>query len=149
VGVWTLSHILGDWEFRLISAWAKREAKTLCPAAKPDDPRMFLRLDADHELPPRPNRYSGRYTEWDELRFSNEYINRPRKARSRIAFPNGGPASSTTPKPPGILASLEAQLREARRAQRSLPDTQRRSTIAPPGTHSTHPASRHPNTITE
>lgn len=60
-----------------ITAWAKREARQLCPNASPDDPAMFLQVTGHRTLPPPPLKYSGWRGEWNDLRYSEAYLRGP------------------------------------------------------------------------
>jgi hypothetical protein len=84
VGVWWLTALNNPGRGQGVAAWARREALKLCPEHAPKDPALFLTLKPDGELPPRPMRYSGRLAEWEELRFSREYMNRA--VDSRVAL---------------------------------------------------------------
>jgi hypothetical protein len=68
VGVWLLTTQLDPGRGQGLAAWARREAARLCPNPQPKDPAMFLTLDDEWNLPPRPLRYSGRRSEWEDLR---------------------------------------------------------------------------------
>lgn len=75
VGVWWLTHNLDAYRGQGLAAATRRKARELCPNARPSDPALFLTLDADGKLPPRPTRYTGRLGEWQDLRCSNGYLN--------------------------------------------------------------------------
>ncbi|WP_294390190.1 hypothetical protein [uncultured Sphingomonas sp.] len=74
VGVWFFGQLRYADRQQGISAWARREAKRLCPTPRPGDPAMFLTLNADKTLPPRPWRYSGWLSEWRDLKDKGEYL---------------------------------------------------------------------------
>jgi len=80
VGVFLFSDLTDAGRLQGLSAWARREAARLCPNPRPGDPAIFLTLSETGELPPRPLRYSGRRAEWEELRWSDAYLNRDRNA---------------------------------------------------------------------
>lgn len=64
VGVWYWTHATNAERGQALAAWTKREAARLVPEAAKDDPRTFLTLGLDAELPPYPMKYSGRKSEW-------------------------------------------------------------------------------------
>lgn len=76
VGAWLFTVLTDAGRGQSFAAWARREAKLLCPNPADKDPAMCLTLGEDGSLPPCPMRYSGRRSEWDDLRFSQEYVNR-------------------------------------------------------------------------
>jgi len=75
VGAWWLTHNLDAYRGQKLAAWTRRVARDLCPNPAPDDPAMFLTVDAQGQLPPRPTKYTGRHTEWTDLRYSDAYLN--------------------------------------------------------------------------
>lgn len=77
VGVWLWTHATNAPRGQGLAAWAKREAARLVPEAAKDDPRTYLTLGADGELPPYPMKYSGRKSEWIALKDSKAYMQRP------------------------------------------------------------------------
>ena len=73
VGVWHFTAILDAYRGQGLANWAKKEALRLHPNPEAKDPRFFLTLTADGQLPPTPAKYSGRLGEWRELKDSDEY----------------------------------------------------------------------------
>ncbi|UXC90516.1 hypothetical protein EGM87_16005 [Sphingobium sp. RSMS] len=73
VGVWHFTAILDAYRGQHLANWAKKEALRLHPNPMPKDPRFFLTLTAEGQLPPTPAKYSGRLGEWRELKDSEEY----------------------------------------------------------------------------
>ena len=89
VGVWFLTALLSEPKRgEDLAAWAKRETKRLCPEPIKGDPAVFLTVldnGGQKKLPPYPWRYSGRRSEWLDLRESDEWAFRdyPELIRSR------------------------------------------------------------------
>lgn len=77
VGVWRWTHFTDPARGQGIAAWTRREALARCPDADPKNPHVYLTMGPDWSLPIRPLRYSGRFAEWEELRFSKEYLRGP------------------------------------------------------------------------
>jgi hypothetical protein len=75
-GVWLYGHLDDPGRSQAGAAWVRRESLRLCPDADPGNPAMFITLEPDGSLPPRPMKYSGRRAEWDALRDSNERLER-------------------------------------------------------------------------
>lgn len=73
VGVWRFTVSVDSYRGAGVAAWAKRESFRLCPNPRPKDPAMFLTLGKGGELPIKPTKYSGRRSEWFDLRDSEEY----------------------------------------------------------------------------
>lgn len=99
VGVWYLTTLLCDpGRGQHIANWAKKEAAVLCPNPVPGDPAVFLTIldvDGRKELPPYPWKYSGRRSEYQDLKDSNEWFHAEGENRSLTAQPrrvlNGRP----------------------------------------------------------
>lgn len=72
VGVWYLTELDDRLAGQALAAWARREARQLCPSPAPNDPNMFLTILPDRCLPPLPAKYTGWFNEWDDLRFTRE-----------------------------------------------------------------------------
>lgn len=85
VGVWLFTHLIDAAKFQQLAAWARKEAKRLCPNPRENDPSMFLTLTPDGELPPYPMKYSGRKAEWLALRGSAEYAQAQTDKRSIVS----------------------------------------------------------------
>lgn len=77
VGVYFLTDLIDPVGGQKLAAWSRREAKRLCPDPRDNDPAMFLTLMPDRTLPPRPGKYSGRLSEWLNLRGKGNYLFRP------------------------------------------------------------------------
>jgi hypothetical protein len=73
VGVWHFTAILDAYRGQGLANWARKEALRLHPNPPAKDPRFFLTLTADGQLPPTPAKFSGRLSEWRDLKDSNEY----------------------------------------------------------------------------
>jgi hypothetical protein len=73
VGVWYLTTQFDRPQGPTISAWAKREATSLCPDTTPDDPAMFLTLLPGGVMPLRPHKFSGRLAQWHALKETPAY----------------------------------------------------------------------------
>lgn len=73
VGVWYFTNLTDARKGEKLAAWAKREAIRLCPDAAPDDRHVFLTLDPHGDLPPCPTKYSGRISEWLDLKDAAAY----------------------------------------------------------------------------
>lgn len=74
VCVWWLTHLTDGGRGQSLASWAKREAARLCPKPLPGDPAVFLTLAREGVLPPYPWKYSGRRSEWIDLRWSPDGI---------------------------------------------------------------------------
>jgi hypothetical protein len=74
VGAWRLTDVLDRYRAQPLAAWTKRTSRDLCPDAAPNDPAMFLVLEPDGSLPPAPTKYSGRLSEWRDLKDSDAYL---------------------------------------------------------------------------
>ena len=68
VGVFYLADIIDAARGQRLTAWAKREARKVCPNAAEGDPAMFLTLSPGRRRPPRPMPYSGWLAEWLALK---------------------------------------------------------------------------------
>ena len=73
VGVWLLTTRTDPYKGQSIAAWAKKEALRLCANPQVNDPALYLTLNADGDVPPAPKRFSGRYSEWLDLKDSPEH----------------------------------------------------------------------------
>ena len=94
IGVWLITHLIDPRRGAGVAAWAKRTAADLVPDPTPQDPRLFLSPAANGALPPRPDKYSGRLSEWRDLKDElagvktiswEEHIARQREFRDRRA----------------------------------------------------------------
>ena len=85
IGVWLWGHMVDPGRSQGVAAWAKREALRLCPNPIPGDPAMCVSLMPDGELPPRPFKYSGRLSEWLDLRDSGAHLEARHARRSEEA----------------------------------------------------------------
>lgn len=76
VGVWWLTALMDDGggKGQALAAWAKREGARLCPSPAKGDPAVFLTLARPGVRPPYPWKYSGRRSEWIDLRWSDAGI---------------------------------------------------------------------------
>lgn len=74
VGVWLWTHYTDAPRCQRLASWCKREAARLVPEAAKNDPRTFLTLGLDGQLPPYPMRYSGRKREWIDLKESSASV---------------------------------------------------------------------------
>ena len=68
IGVWLITHLIDPRRGAGVAAWAKRTAADLVPNPTPKDPRLFLTPAANGAIPPRPDKYSGRLSEWRDLK---------------------------------------------------------------------------------
>ncbi|OYY78969.1 MAG: hypothetical protein B7Y43_03585 [Sphingomonas sp. 28-62-20] len=92
-GVFYWTNLYDAGKGQQITAWVKRQARQLCPNARPDNPAMFLQIDSDRRLPPVPLKFSGWRGEWNDLRYSDAYLRRPNvvsEIRARQAARRGG-----------------------------------------------------------
>lgn len=77
VAVWHLTHLVCPSEGQGIAAWTKRETLARCPDVPANDPRVYLQLTEEFQLPAwKPYKYSGRRAEWYALQKTPEYENR-------------------------------------------------------------------------
>jgi len=74
VGVWLFTTEVDPYKGAGLAAWAKREAIRLCPNPAAKDPAMFLTMSETGQLPPSPTKFSGRRSEWLDLKNSDEYL---------------------------------------------------------------------------
>lgn len=78
VGVHFWASFVDEWKGQGIAAWAKRESRRLCPKPVSGDRAMFLtivdRADGTKALPPYGHRFSGWKSDWEDLKWSNEWI---------------------------------------------------------------------------
>ncbi|WP_242153302.1 hypothetical protein [Sphingomonas sp. BAUL-RG-20F-R05-02] len=74
VGVFYLADLIDAPKGQRLTAWAKREARKLCPNASESDPAMFLTLSPGRRRPPRPMRYSGWLAEWLVLKATTNAL---------------------------------------------------------------------------
>lgn len=74
VGVWWWTHLTNAGRGQGWAAWAKREALRLNPTASTRNRQVFLTLLQGGELPPYPYKYSGRRSEWIDLKYSDAYL---------------------------------------------------------------------------
>lgn len=72
VAVWWITALTEPFSGQGVAAWARREAASMCPAPALGDPSLFLRVLPGPMLPPYPAKYSGRKSEWIDLRWSNQ-----------------------------------------------------------------------------
>lgn len=86
VGVWLFTELVDAGAGQAVAAWARREAQRLCPSPVEGDPAIFLTLMPDGKLPPKPLKYSGRRTEWLDLRDSPEGQRSLMPSESRVAL---------------------------------------------------------------
>lgn len=82
VGVWFFGHHIDPARSQGLAAWARREASRLCPDPRPGDTALHISLMPDGTLPPRPYKFSGRRSEWYDLKDTATYVT-PLAARSR------------------------------------------------------------------
>ena len=68
IGVWLITHLIDPRRGAGVAAWARRTAADLVPNPTPKDPRLFLTPAANGAIPPRPDKYSGRLSEWRDLK---------------------------------------------------------------------------------
>jgi len=67
-GVFYFTDLVDPGKGQRVAAWAKREARALCPDHPKNDPAMFLTLVWNDRLPPRPYKFSGYRSEWCALK---------------------------------------------------------------------------------
>jgi len=84
VGVWYFTDLIDAGKFQALANWARKEALRLCPNPRDNDPAMVLTLLPGGVLPPRPMRYSGRQSQWLDLRQSAEYAQAEAERRSIV-----------------------------------------------------------------
>lgn len=74
IGVWLFGHYVDPGRSQGLAAWARREASRLCPIARPGDTALHLSLMPDGTLPPKPYKFSGRRSEWFDLKDLGTYV---------------------------------------------------------------------------
>lgn len=88
IGVHFWTSFVDEWKGQSITAWAKRESRRLCPKPAAGDRNMFLtivdRADGTKALPPYGHRYSGWKSDYEDLRWSNEWM--AAEAHNRSVF---------------------------------------------------------------
>ncbi len=102
IGGWLFTQTVDPYRGQHIAAWMKRQSLEIYPDADPKDPRMFVTMDAKGNLPLHPAKYSGRRSEWHEVKNSQECFN----ARFGI---NTDPANSRKELQARLLAEAEAR----------------------------------------
>ena len=113
VGIFYWAWEIDPYRLSGVTAWARREARKLCPEADVNDPSMFLTLTEDAEgwthIPPgAPPRYSGWKLEYEDLKWS-DYA-----AWSKAADRNLELDIEKRAKAVGSCASLEPRFRHGR-----------------------------------